>query len=225
MNKRTKALHALAAAVSVAAGASRLDAQLPGLPVLQNAFAGPGLAAAVNAGGGSGATAYAAAIGWAPGSARFQVSLGGGVLVSDGETGGAFGLRAAVPIFQMMDGALGIAAFGGIGGAKGPRVGTGRVGLGQGPIGASVGYRRALGQTRAFSVYAAPFAVIYRSDLGDETETATLFRFSIGGDFAFTRAIGVTAGLEAGAQRSDDSGPGASGVLWGVGLSYAFGRR
>lgn len=179
----------------------------------------------MNAGGGSGASAYAGALGWAPGSARFQISLGGGVLVSDGETGGAFGLRAAVPVFQMMDGALGIAAFGGIGGAKGPRVQNARVGLGQGPLGASVGYRRALGGTRGFSVYAAPFVVFYRNDLGSETESATLFRFSVGGDFAFTRALGVTAGLEAGGQRSNDSGPGASGVLWGVGVSYAFGRR
>jgi hypothetical protein len=200
-------------------------AQLPGLPVLQNAFAGPGFAAAVNAGGGSGGSAYAAALGWAPGSSRFQISLGGGVLVSEGETGGAFGVRAAVPVFQLMNGALGIAAFGGVGGAKGPEVTGARVGLGQGPIGAAVGYRRALGTTRGFSVYAAPFAMFYRNDFGDETESATLFRFSVGGDFAFSRALGVTAGLEGGAQRSADGRPGPSGVLWGVGVSYAFGRR
>jgi hypothetical protein len=225
MSKHLRPFHALAALLVAAAGPPALAAQLPGLPVLQNAFAGPGLAAAVNAGGGSGGTAYAAALGWAPGSARFQVSLGAGVLVSDGGTGGAFGVRAAVPVFQLMGGALGIAAFGGIGGAQGPRVAGARVGLGQGPVGASVGYRRALGATRAFSVYAAPFVVFYRNDRGDDTESATLFRVSVGGDFAITRALGVTAGLESGAQRSSDDRPGPSGVIWGVGISYAFGRR
>jgi hypothetical protein len=225
MSKRLHILHAAAAALVAMIGAPPLTAQLPGLPVLQNAFAGPGLAAAVNAGGGSGGSAYAAALGWAPGSARFQISLGAGVLVSDGETGGAFGLRAAMPIFQLMDGALGIAAFGGIGGAQGPRVAGGRVGLGQGPLGASVGYRRALGATRGFSVYAAPLVMFYRNDMGDDTKSAALFRVSAGGDFAVTRAIGVTAGLEAGAQRSGDDGVGPSGVLWGIGISYAFGRR
>jgi hypothetical protein len=225
MSKHLHALHALATVLFATAGAPALAAQLPGLPVLQNAFAGPGLAAAVNAGGGSGGTAYAAAVGWAPGSARFQVSVGAGVLVSESETGGAFGIRAAVPVFQMMNGALGIAAFGGIGGAQGPRVAGGRVGLGQGPLGASVGYRRALGATRGFSVYAAPALVFYRNDLGDDTRSAALFRVSVGGDFAVTRAIGVTAGVEAGAQRSGDDRAGPSGTIWGVGVSYAFGRR
>ena len=225
MRKHLYAVHALAALLFVTACAPALAAQLPGLPVLQNAFAGPGLAAAVNAGGGSGATAYAAALGWAPRSARFQISVGAGVLVSDGETGGAFGIRAAVPVFQMMNGALGVAAFGGIGGAQGPRVAGGRVGLGQGPLGASVGYRRALGATRGFSVYAAPAFVFYRNDLGDDTKSAGLFRASVGGDFAVTRALGVTAGVELGAQRSGDDGAGPSGTIWGVGVSYAFGRR
>jgi hypothetical protein len=201
------------------------EAQLPGLPVLQNAFVAPGLAAAVNAGGGSGATAYAAAVGWAPRSGRFQVSLGAGVFVSSGNTGGAFGLRAAVPVFSMMGGDLGVAGFVGVGGAQGPQVPQrGRAGLGQVPLGAAVAYRRALGATRGFSVYAAPFAGFFRNDFGDAgTESATLFRVSVGGDFAFTQAIGVTAGLEAGASRDD--GPGPSGVVWGVGVSYAFGRR
>jgi hypothetical protein len=134
-------------------------------------------------------------------------------------------LRAAVPVFSMMGGSLGVAGFLGVGGAQGPRVPLrGRAGLGQVPVGVAVAYRRALGATRGFSVYAAPFAGFFRSDFGDAgTESATLFRVSIGGDLAITRAIGVTAGLEAGASRSE--GPGPSGVLWGAGVSYAFGRR
>jgi hypothetical protein len=215
----------LAALWALALGAaSSVPAQLPGLPVLQNAFVGPGIAAAVNGGGGSGATAYAAALGWAPRSARFQVSVGAGVFVSEGETGGAFGARVAMPVFSFMDGSLGVAAFAGVGGAQGPRVQGGRVGLGQAPIGAAVGYRRSLGASRGFSVYAAPFFAYFRNDFGDNTESAGLFRFSVGGDFAVTPAIGVTAGLETGQKRSGTD-PGASGLIWGAGISYAFGRR
>jgi hypothetical protein len=202
----------------------RAEAQLPGLPVLQNSFVGPGFAAAVNGGGGSGASAYAAALGWAPSSARFQVSIGAGAFVSGGETGGAFGARVAVPVFSFMNGNLGVAAFAGVGGAQGPRAQGGRVGLGQAPIGAAVGYRRALGATRGLSVYAAPFFGYFRNDFGDNTTSAGLFRFSIGADFAVTRALGVTAGLEAGQGRSGED-PGASGTIWGAGISYAFGRR
>jgi hypothetical protein len=200
------------------------EGQLPGLPVLQNAFVGPGFAAAVNGGGGSGATAYAAALGWAPRSARFQVSVGAGAHIGGGETGGAFGARVAVPVFSFMNGSLGVAAFAGVGGARGPRVQGARVGLGQAPVGAAVGYRRALGATRGVSVYAAPSFAYFCSDFGDSTKSAGLFRVALGGDFALTRAIGLMAGLEAGGTRSG-SGPGASGVVWGAGVSYAFGRR
>jgi hypothetical protein len=200
------------------------DGQLPGLPVLQNAFVGPGFAAAINGGGGAGSSAYAAALGWAPGSARFQVSVGAGAHVGSGETGGAFGARVAVPVFSLMNGNLGVAAFAGLGGARGPRVQGARVGLGQAPVGAAVGYRRALGATRGVSVYAAPFFAYLRNDFGDSTSSEGLFRISIGGDFALTRAIGLTAGLEAGATRRG-TGPGRSGVVWGAGVSYAFGRR
>jgi hypothetical protein len=198
--------------------------QLPGLPVLQNAFVGPGFAAALNAGGGGGSTAYAAALGWAPRSARFQVSVGAGAHVAGGETGGAFGARAAMPVLSLMNGNLGVAAFGGIGGARGRRVQGARVGLGQAPIGASVGYRRAIGATRGFSIYAAPFFAYFRNDFGSSTASASLFRISVGGDLALTRAIGVTAGLEAGG-KGRANGPGPEGVIWGAGVSYAFGRR
>jgi hypothetical protein len=185
---------------------------------------GPGFAAAVNAGGGGDGTAYAAALGWAPGSARFQISIGAGMLVADGATGGAFGARVAMRVLSLMNGNLGIAGFGGVGGAQGPRVQGGRVGFGQAPVGAAVGYRRALGATRGFSIYAAPFFAYFRNDFGDSTASASLFRISVGADFAVTRAIGVTAGLEAGGKRSGN-GPGPDGVIWGAGVSYAFGRR
>ena len=200
------------------------SAQMPGLPVLQNAFVGPGFAAAVNGGGGGGGSSYAAALGWAPSSARFQISVGVGAHVVGGSTGGAFGARAAMPVFSFMDGNLAVAAFGGVGGAQGARIQDGRIGLGQAPLGAAVGYRRRLGETRVLSAYAAPFFSYFRSDFGNTTRTAGLFRVSAGGDLALTRAIGVTAGLEAGATAGADR-PGPSGLIWGVGVSYAFGRR
>jgi hypothetical protein len=225
MNKRFDIGFFIGAALLAVGVAPPLAAQLPGLPVLQNAFVGPGFAAAVNGGGGSGSSAYAAALGWAPSSARFQVSVGAGVLIADGETGGAFGARVAMPIFTLMRGSLGIAAFAGVGGAQGPVIEPdGRVGLGQAPVGAAIGYRRALGATRGFSVYAAPFLGFFRNDLGDEVESAALFRVSIGGDFALTRALGITAGIETGQKPSEDR-PGPSGIVWGAGVSYAFGRR
>jgi hypothetical protein len=205
-------------------GGEPSSAQLPGLPVLQNAFVGPGFAAALNVGGGGGATVYAAALGWVPGSARFQVSVGAGAHVGGGETGGAFGARVAMPVFSLMNGNLGIAAFGGVGGAQGPRVRGARVGLGEGAIGATVGYRRALGATRGLSFYAAPFFGYFRDDFGDSTKSAGLFRISVGADFALTRAIGLTAGLEAGGTRRGN-GPGPDGLVWGAGVSYAFRRR
>jgi hypothetical protein len=201
------------------------NGQLPGLPVLQNAFVGPGFAAAVNGGSGSGGSAYAAALGWSPRSARFQVSVGVGAHVASGETGGAFGARAGVPVFSRMNGALGVAAFAGVGGAQGPRVQGARVGLGYAPIGAVVGYRRAIGATRGFSVYAAPFFAYFRNDYGDSTASKSLFRVSVGGDFALTRAIGLTAGLELGGTGEGEGRPGPSGAVWGAGVSYAFGRR
>ena len=88
----------IAALLGVAiAGAA--DAQLPGAPVLQNAWATPGLVAAVNLGGGSDGSVYAAAVGWSPGSGRFQLSAGAGAQSRTG-TGskGAYGLRVAVPL-------------------------------------------------------------------------------------------------------------------------------
>jgi hypothetical protein len=227
-----RALRPLAACCQVLLGvglscsfADGLHSQLPGLPVLQNSFVAPGFAAALNGGGGSGGSAIAAALGWAPGSARFQISIGAGGYRSEGENGGAFGARVAVPVFSFMNGNLGIAAFGGIGGARGPTVNGSRVGLGYAPLGAAIGYRRALGTTRGLSFYAAPFVAFFRNDFGDAgSDSATMFRFSLGADFALTRSIGITAGLEAG-QRGSDDRPGPSGVTWGAGVSYAFGRR
>ena len=227
MTRHDRAAQTLLSAVMLgAASVARVEAQLPGLPVLQNAFASRGFAAALNGGGGSGTSAFAIAGGWAPGSARFQISLGAGWLRAGGGNGGAFGARVAAPVFSLMNGNLGIAGFAGIGGGQGPRQATGqRTGYGSAPLGAAIGYRRALGTTRALSFYGAPMIAFFRNDFGDSAKSATLFRVSAGVDFALTRALGLTVGLEAGQSRSADDRPGPSSVVWGAGASYVFGRR
>ena len=105
----------MALALSFPAGA-----QMPGAPVLQNAWAAPGIVVAADIAGGSGSSVYAGALGWAPASGRFQFSGGAGYQSSSGQKGRAvYGARVAMPVMQMMSGRLGIAAFAGIGGGAG----------------------------------------------------------------------------------------------------------
>jgi hypothetical protein len=51
-----------------------------------------------------------------------------------------------------------------------------------------------------------------------------VIRVGIGSDIAISPAIGVTLGVEFGGTREPTLG-GPSGVLYGVGVSYAFKRR
>ena len=196
----------------------RADAQVPGLPTLQNAFGNPGLTAAVNIGSGSGSSVYGAAA--SIGAGRFQLSGGIGAFVPDsGSTAPALGARIAMPVFSFMNGAAGVAAFAGAGGVS--RSGTSAVQI---PVGAGIGWRRALGATRGVSVYAAPMFTFYRATVGDSSTTKGLLRASIGLDFALTRRLGVTVGAETGA-KADDGDPGPSGGVAAIGVAWAFGRR
>ncbi len=221
-------------------------AQMLGVPVLQNAFANPGITVAGNFGTQDGARGYGAAAAWAPGSGRFQLSVGGGVLDAEAAGGSVipggstsddrtrtftWGARASFSFLERASGSIGVGAFAGAGGLSRDRVTQLRV-----PLGASLGWRRAIGETRAISVYVAPFYLLSetRLDLGgidcdvvacpDETDRAGSFRVSGGVDFALARAIGITVGYEDG-QRADDAEPGPSSGVFGVALSYAFGRR
>ncbi|HYD54923.1 MAG TPA: hypothetical protein VEA99_19970, partial [Gemmatimonadaceae bacterium] len=204
---------ALATALPVAA-----RAQMPGLPVLQNAFANPGLTAALNIGSGSGSSVYGAAASFGVG--RLILSGGVGAFVPDsGSTAAAFGARAALPVFSFLNGAAGVAAFAGAGGVT--QSGTSAVQI---PIGAGVGWRRGIGATRGISVYAAPMFTFYRASGDGASTTKGLFRASVGLDFAVTRRLGVTLGAEGGA-KPDDGDPGPSGSLAGIGVAWAFGRR
>jgi hypothetical protein len=228
---RSRLSHTIAA-LGLIAIPSIATAQLPGVPVLQNAFGNPGLTVAGNAGFGSGNSAYALAMSFAPGSGRFQFSGGAGLYSPQNGSGrGAWGLRGAGALFSAMGGAVGIGAFAGIGGAGGGGVNAGTpAGQSPGaesvswiPVGASVGYRHALGTTRGISVYAAPIFSWY-SRGGDNSTSGTVFRVSAGVDFGLTRAFGVTAGAEFG-QSADDNSLGPNGTSFGIGLSYALGAR
>src|SRR4051812_43182098 len=87
----------IAGLVATIAAASA-DAQMPGAPVLQNAWGTPGIVGALNVTGGSDGSTYAAAGSWSPGSGRFQFSGGLGVQQRAGNgSGGAYGVRVAMP--------------------------------------------------------------------------------------------------------------------------------
>lgn len=208
---------AVASAVLVLHPAA-LNAQMLGVPVLQNAFANPGFTVAGNFATEPDAMAYGVAAAWSPGGARFQVSGGAGAWVPDeGSSVATGGLRVMVPVLQLMGGSLGIAAFGGGGIANRDELSIVSV-----PVGAAIGYRMAFG-SRGVSVYAAPFYSWSRASVEDqESVNAGVVRASVGADVGIFRTLGLTAGAEFGAT-PDDGDPGPPGTRFGIGLSWAFG--
>jgi hypothetical protein len=83
-----------------------------------------------------------------------------------------------------------------------------------------IGWRRAFGGARGVSVYATPSYTFYTGG----SHSGGLFRTAIAADFGITHRIGATAGIEFGATRARAIG-GPSGTLYGIGVSYALGRR
>ena len=205
----------------IALGAPGAGAQMLGAPVLQNAFSNPGFTGAVNFGTSSDARTFGAAAAWAPASGRFQVSLGGGsVDPKEGKGEGTYGARVAIPVFSFMTGRAGAAVFAGLGGASATEATITTI-----PAGVSIGFRQAMGETRGFSVYAAPFYSWTRlTPTEGPAVSKGLIRVSAGLDLGITRKIGATVGYEAGA-KADELDPGPRGGVFGVALSYAFGRR
>lgn len=189
-------------------------------PVLQNAFFNPGITAAVNLASARDVRVYGAAAAWTSSGARLQLSAGAGAYDPDtGSTVPTGGVRVTMPVFELSEtGNLAVAAFAGAGGAR--INDTTEVHL---PLGAAIGWRRALGGTRGLSVYAAPFLSYSRRE-GAAEESNLMFRISMGLDFGFSPAMGVTAGFETGAEASG-SEPGPHSPHFGVAASYAFGRR
>lgn len=200
-----------------------LRGQLPGAPVLQNAWAAPGIVVALDIGGGSGATGgstYAGAAAWAPGNGRFQFSAGAGMnSAKGGGSRGVYGARVAAPVTQLMGGALGVAAFVGVGGGSGSTADSLRA-TSIVPAGLAIGYRRAVGAGgRGFSVYADPH---YQLQSGPKNRKGFV-RVGAGIDAGITSRIGITVGLESGANAATGS-VGPHGTLFGVGASMKLGR-
>lgn len=203
-----------AVALSVSAGA-----QMPSAPLLQNAWATSGTVGAVELGGGTDGTAYAGAVSF--GASRFQFSGGLAYQTRTGlgsRTG--YGIRGAM-LFGGASSAFGFGAFAGIGGGNTSNSGPDSLAsTTQIPLGAALGWRKAFGGTHGVSIYADPAYVLYSGG----SESGGLFRVGLGADFGITSSLGATVGAELGATRARGLG-GPSGVLYGAGVSYAFGRR
>ena len=202
--------------------ATEASGQMPGAPVLQNAWTLPGIVAAFNYGGSSDGSVFAAAAAWTPASGHYQLSGGaGGRSVTDAGSSFAYGIRLAVPIYGAAS-AFGFGAFAGVGGSS-----TGNTAFSdstasttQIPVGATIGWRRTIGATRGVSIYGTP-AFVYQFG---GSESAGLFRMGVGLDVGLSSAFGITAGADFGSTRPRGFG-GPSGAQFGIGVSYAIRHR
>lgn len=191
-------------------------AQMPGLPVLQNAFANPGITVGVNYGQSSDVKGIGAAGAWAPGSARFVLSAGVGTATADGGKGAtAYGGRVAVPVMQLMGGSIGLGAFGGLGGMSQNSFSLIVAGL-------AAGYRRPMGSL-GFSVHAAPSWQRSSVSVASTTFSGSVIRVSGGVDISFGGRYGATVGVETGGKATAGK-PGPAGTVLGLGFSYALRR-
>jgi hypothetical protein len=195
-------------------------AQMPGLPVLQNAFSNPGITAGAVYGHQDEANAYGAAGTWAPGTGWFQLTAGAGLLSGGGETGFTGGGRLSVSLGRFL-GFLRRESFGAmvfVGGGAAKQGGATSVAT---PVGIGVGYRRMLG-SRVVSAYFAPIYSRYGLNGVDPAPDPTsLFRVSAGVDVALFSTLGLTVGWEGGGA-AEAFEPGPRGAAFGVGVSYAL---
>ena len=203
------------------------EAQVPGAPVLQNAFLNSGLGFAANLSGGGrqgeGGHGYlGAAVGYGLSGGRLQLSLGAGTQRSRGANRGAYGVRAAANVWNSRNGALGAGAFVGFGGASSTRDAADVVtnpAIMLIPAGVSFGYRRPMGTTRGLGLYLSPFYSWARTDSGAVSQSST-FRLATGLDFAFSQSMGITVGGEFGGRRGS-----AGGSNIGAAFTFVPGRR
>lgn len=220
MSIRNNTLAAISLAVIL--GSTAIAAQVPGAPVLQNAFSNPGLGLAANFGGGSGQSFYGLAAAYGMGGGRLQVSAAAGAQHSTDATRGAYGARASANVWTSAGGALAAAAFAGIGGA--PRTRSGAVTTNPAmlvvPAGITAAYRRGLGSTRGIAAYVSP---LYRwTRLTSDTSTSTgKLGASLGIDVSVTSSIGATIGAELGSA----TGGSKSSALFGGAVSWVPGRK
>jgi hypothetical protein len=208
-----------AAGLALVSATSR--GQLPGTPALQNAFVNPGITAAVNGASLSGASSYALAGAWAPGSARFQLSAGVGLQTRSGaSTRTIYGGRVNIPLLGATSN-FGASVFGGYGGLSGGGALDSSVSKSLIPVGATVGYRHSLGASHGVSLYGSP--VYEWVGRGGGASTVGVFRGALGLDIGITSSLGATLGLEFGSKQPPDTGK-PSGTAFGAALSYALGR-
>lgn len=215
---KSRTVTAVWATVVMAAGP--VGAQMPGAPVLQNAWAAPGIVVAGNFAGGNRTNVYGLAAGWAPASGRFQLSGGAGAQSASGAGSRAvYGARLAFPLRQIMNGRLGIAGFAGIGGGSGKAGDVTRSNTVV-PAGLALGYRQAVGTNgRGFSFYADPHYQHHSASGGSKG----FFRTALGLDAGISPRIGLTVGIETGAKAgAAEAGP--RGTTYGVGASMKLGR-
>ena len=194
------------------------EGQLPNAPVLQNAFVNPGVTAALNFSNLSGASSYAGAAAWAPGSARFQFSAGLGAQTHLSEpTRTIYGARVNIP-FVGATSSVGFSAFVGYGALSGGSLDSAEA-KSLVPIGVTAGYRKAVGSTHGFSIYGSPiYEIVTR---GGGASNVNVFRGAIGLDVGISSSIGLTLGLEFGGSEPTGSGK-PSGTAFGGAISYAF---
>lgn len=208
-------------AVATMAVASAAGGQVPGVPVLQNAFANPGVAFALNVGGGGGQNFFGAAGGLGLSGGRFLVSGAAGVQRANQSTRGAYGARVSASVWTSSGGALGVGAFAGVGGAPRTRDDnsvTRNSAVFNIPAGLTIGYRRPLGDTRGFSVYASPMYRWARTEANDVSLSSGNVAGAVGVDFAVSQSIGVTAGAEFGRSA------GATSSTYGLAVTFVPGR-
>jgi hypothetical protein len=190
-----------------------LGAQMPGAPILQNAFANRGVTVAGNYASADGASLLALALAYSPGAGRFQFSGGTGRLSSDeGDDITVWGARVAVPVLSFAAGRGGVAPFGGIGGGSTEAGSVLHV-----PLGVGAGWRMALGTTRALSFYATGTYLWVRTKVGDESERNGLVRVAGAADVTVIRNLALTVGFEGGQNADPDQLEGGpSGTIFGA---------
>jgi len=201
--------------------ASTAQGQVPGVAVLQNAFTSRGLAVAGNFGSSTGQSFFGAAAGWGLGN-RFMVSAAAGAQRANNTSRGAYGGRATMGIWTSRGGALGAAAFAGVGGAARTRLNNvvTNAAIMSLPAGVSVGYRRGMGAKGSISGYVSPFYSWSRVDAGAGVMTSNALRTSVGVDVGFSQSLGASIGGEFGA-----GGGGSRNGLLGAAITWIPGRR
>ena len=194
-------------------------AQMPGAPVLQNAFSNRGFAVAGNVATLGGTSTYAGAGAWAPGSGRLQLSAGVGAQTrSRTPTRVTYGGRLNATVLGM-ESNFGVSVFAGYGGLSGKELDSADV-RSLVALGATASYRMAAGMVKGVSVYASPvYELVSR---GGGAGNVSVFRGSIGLDIGITSSIGATVGVELGAKQDEGSGK-PSGAAFGAGVSYVLG--